>query len=349
MPSQENLNSNTPSKRKSNKRFFVFSTFVIVLLSYQVFIQSKINDEDDQIHDNKVHDDYRIYSLNHPKNLAFCDEPVPLHDLDVKERFDKELLVNTYYQSQTVLFIKRANRYFPTIERILKEENVPSDFKYLALIESGLTNVTSPAGAKGFWQFMKETGTSYGLEINNEIDERYHLEKSTHAAAKYLKKAYEEFGSWTLAAASYNRGIPGIGRDLKRQKVNNFYDLLLNSETSRYLFRIIAAKEIIENQTKYGFHVREKDKYPEFKSKTITINQPISDFTDLALEHGVSYKTLKIFNPWLRQSYLKNGEQSSYEIEIPIEGFSFFSDQDALDSTQLAKNDSLSNDSLIHE
>ena len=196
---------------------------------------------------------YRVYALKTPENISFCDEEVPLELLDVRERLDRELLVNTYWQSNMLLLIKRSYRFFPLIEKILKEEDVPQDFKYLAVIESGLENVRSPKGAKGIWQIMSGTAREYGLEVNKNVDERYNLELSTRAACKYLKKAKDKFGSWTLAAAAYNRGIMGISRNLSKQKVENYYDLLLGRETSRYIFRILAVKEIMENSNNYGF------------------------------------------------------------------------------------------------
>ena len=204
---------------------------------------------------------YRVYALKTPENINFCDEEVPLEFLDIRERLDRELLVNTYWQSNMLLLIKRSYRFFPLIEKILKEEDVPQDFKYLAVIESGLENVRSPKGAKGIWQIMSGTAREYGLEVNKNVDERYNLELSTRAACKYLKKAKNKFGSWTLAAAAYNRGIMGISRNLSRQKVENYYDLLLGRETSRYIFRILAVKEIMENANNYGFIFQENDLY----------------------------------------------------------------------------------------
>ena len=304
------------------KRFnFLILSFTIIILAINLFIFSRTNDESDAIHSNKIQNDYRIYSLNVPDSFNFCNELVPLHNQDIKERFDRELLVNTYYQSQTLLYCKRSARWFPVIEPILEENNIPEDFKYLCLIESGLTNAVSPADARGFWQFLKVTGKEYGLEINSEVDERYNVEKSTIAACKYLKEAYNKFGSWTLAAAAYNRGMVGIERDMKRQKVQNYYDLLLNSETSRYIFRILAAKEILVNQEKYGFHVREKDKYAVLKYKTEKLDTSVQNFADYAKDRNINYKILKLFNPWLRQSYLKNPNGKVYEIKLPLEGY----------------------------
>ena len=220
-----------------------------------------------------------------------------------------------------MLILKRSNRFFPLIERVLKEEGVPCDFKYLAVIESGLENVISPAGAKGFWQIMRSTGKEYGLEINNNVDERYHIEFSTRVAAKYLKKAKEKFGSWTLAAAAYNRGINGIQGKLANQKVENYFDLFLGEETSRYVFRIFAVKEIIENPTKYGYIYKKTDLYKNIPVRIYGLDTPINNIASFAKKMGVNYKILKIHNPWLIQSHLNNKSRKYYEIAIPEKGY----------------------------
>jgi len=258
-----------------------------------------------------------VLSPTYPKGLSFAGEVVPVGDVDVAERLDRELLVNTYWHSNTVLSLKRANRYFPLMEAILKKNGVPEDFKYLALIESGLTNVVSPAGATGFWQIMKATGIQYGLEISSEIDERYHLERSTEVACQYLKEAYTKFGSWTAAAASYNMGMGGLQKQMNRQNANDYYDLLLNAETSRYVFRILAVKVIFENPRAYGFFLDEKELYTTVPEREVAISLPTEDLAEFAAAQGISYKALKIHNPWLRQSYLKTGRQSSYNVKIP--------------------------------
>ena len=260
---------------------------------------------------------YRVYALKTPENISFCDEEVPLELLDVRERLDRELLVNTYWQSNMLLLIKRSYRFFPLIEKILKEEEVPQDFKYLAVIESGLENVRSPKGAKGIWQIMSATGREYGLEVNKNVDERYNLELSTRAACKYLKKAKEKFGSWTLAAAAYNRGITGISRNLSRQKVENYYDLLLGRETSRYIFRILAVKEIMENANNYGFIFQENDLYKPYEIRKIELDTAISNITDFSKKMGVNYKTMKLHNPWLLENHLNNKSRKKYIFKIP--------------------------------
>ncbi|MCF6222702.1 MAG: lytic transglycosylase domain-containing protein [Flavobacteriaceae bacterium] len=263
-------------------------------------------------------ENYEIRALKIPKNLNFAGERVPIEKMDVKERIDRELLVNTYWQSNGLLFFKRAHKFFPVIEPILKEFGIPDDFKYLALIESGLQNVTSPAGAKGFWQLMPKTAKEYNLEVNSNVDERYNIEKSTIAACKYLLEAKEKFGNWTLTAAAYNAGKRGISRRIEAQQVDDYYDLLLVDETARYLPRIVAIKEIISNPYKYGFVFEKEDLYNQIKTKSIKIDTAITDLASFALNQKINYKILKIHNPWLRESKLNNKTNRVYYFKIPI-------------------------------
>ncbi|MFH2096444.1 MAG: lytic transglycosylase domain-containing protein, partial [Bacteroidota bacterium] len=259
-----------------------------------------------------------------PDKLDFAGEEVPVHHYDVYESIDREFLVNVYWQSQTMLFIKRANKYFPVIEPILKDNGIPDDFKYLALTESGLHNVVSPAGATGYWQFLKGTGKEYGLEISDEVDERYDLEKSTIAACKYFHEAYAKYKNWTMVAASYNMGMGGADKQIEKQKVSDYHDLLLNNETARYVYRIIAIKTILSNPEDYGFHFRDKDLYQPVPTFDVEIDSAITDFVDFAKKYNINYKILKEFNPWLRQSFLTNKEKKKYVIRIPVEGFRSF-------------------------
>ncbi|MAN58647.1 MAG: murein transglycosylase [Flavobacteriaceae bacterium] len=269
----------------------------------------------------KLVNDYNVYALPIPDSMEFAGEPVPLDDPDIRERFDRELLVNTYWQSNGLLILKRANRYFPILEPLLEKYGLPDDFKYLAVAESGLENNSSPAGAAGFWHFLKSTGREYGLEINDYVDERYHLEKATKVAAEYLKSSKERFGSWTMAAAAYNAGNYGVSKQVDRQKSNeNYYNLLLNDETSRYVFRILAFKEIMSNPQKYGFNFRQQDLYHPIPTYKVKVDTPVTDFAEFAKQHGISYKILKIHNPWLRETYLKNSSGKEYLIEIPEKG-----------------------------
>ena len=256
-----------------------------------------------------------------PASADFAGEVAPLQITDVKERLDRELLINANLHSTTTLIIKRANRVFPIIEPILKKYNVPDDFKYLAVIESGLTNAVSSAGARGIWQFMPDTAKEKGMEVNELVDERYHLEKSTEAACRYLLTAKEKFGSWTLAAASYNGGMNGISKKIDEQKVTNYYDLGLTEETSRYVFRILALKEIMKQPVKYGFNLNPGDLYTSIPTKKIEVDSTISNLSSFALSQGINYKILKLHNPWLRDKKLVNPSKKKYEIEIPTEGY----------------------------
>lgn len=256
-----------------------------------------------------------------PSDVDFAGEKAPLKIADVRERFDRELLVNANLHSSTILIIKRANRAFPIIEPILKQYGVPDDFKYLAVIESALVNAVSPSGAKGVWQFMPETAKEKGMEVNDIVDERYHLQKSTEAACKYLLVAKEKFGSWTLAAASYNGGMTGVNNKITEQQVANYYDLLLTDETSRYVFRILALKEIMKNPSLYGFDISKFELYENLPTKKIEIDSTIIDLALFAKAQGINYKILKIHNPWLRDKKLINPNRKKYEIEIPTSGY----------------------------
>ncbi len=259
----------------------------------------------------------KAIALDIPVNQDFAGEKVPMDMFYVREAFDRELITNVYWHSSTLFMLKRANRYFPVIEPILAKNNIPDDFKYIVLAESNLTNTQSPSGAVGYWQFLKATGQMYGLEINDEIDERYNLEKSTEAACKYLSDSYRTYKNWTLTAASYNSGPDNISKPMAAQQESSFYDLLLNPETSRYIYRILAIKEVFADPAKYGFHYRSKDLYPEIPCKKIAIDSGIRDLAAFARLQGINYKILKEFNPWLRKSFLTNKSKKVYILDIP--------------------------------
>lgn len=258
-----------------------------------------------------------INSPNIPEKVNFCGEPVPLHDIEVYERLDKELIINAHLHGSTLLILKKCNRYFPLIEKILKEEHVPEDLKYLCVAESALSHAISSSGATGFWQFMKDAGQEYGLTINNEIDERYHIEKSTRAACRYLKDSKKKFGTWTMAAAAYNGGNNGLNRRIDNQSEATYYDLHLNQETSRYVFRIIALKLIIQNPTDYGFYLTENDYYKAFDYKQIKISEDVNSWVDFAKSHGVTFKTLKQHNFWIVSNELKISNKKEISVLIP--------------------------------
>ena len=266
----------------------------------------------------------RIYAVLSPSTLDFAGEPLPMNLYYVREGVDRELLVNSYWQSNTLLLLKKANRYFRIMEPILKQYNIPDDFKYLALIESGLSNVISPAGASGIWQFMPETAKRYGLEITEEVDERYNLEKSTIAACKLLANSYRIFGNWTLSAAAYNAGEGRIQKSLSEQKISNYYDLYLNSETSRYIYRIVALKLLYENPTEFGFFLRNKDLYPSIPTYTVSIDSSIASLVNYSNRLNINYKILKEFNPWLRKEKLTVKAGKKYLLTIPQKGYDNF-------------------------
>lgn len=256
-----------------------------------------------------------------PVSIDFAGENVPLKITDVRERFERELLVNANLHASTRLIIKRAKRAFEVIEPILLKNGVPDDFKYLAVIESALLNAVSPSGARGVWQFMPETAKEKGMEVNEMVDERYHLEKATEAACSYLLAAKQKFGSWTLAAASYNGGMTGVNKQIEIQKVTNYYDLLLNDETSRYVFRILALKEIMKHPEKFDFIIETNEVYNPLPTKTITVDTTIVDLADFAKSQGINYKILKLHNPWLRDKKLEVSANKKYQIQIPLEGY----------------------------
>lgn len=259
----------------------------------------------------------KVVAVPIPNQINFGGENIPLDKFEVRERLDRELLVNSYWQSNSLLMIKRSKRVFEIIEPILAKNGVPDDFKYLAVAESGLLNVTSPAGAKGVWQFMPSTAKNYGLEVNGEVDERLHLERSTAAACQYLKEAYARFGSWTLAAAAYNRGPAGVERDLGKQLVGDYFDLHLNTETSRYVLRILALKTIFENKTTYGIHLKNEDYYGSPATININVDSSIGNIAEYALQLGTNYHVLKSLNPWLTSNEL-NVVSKTYTIKAPL-------------------------------
>ncbi|WP_209403187.1 lytic transglycosylase domain-containing protein [Pseudozobellia sp. WGM2] len=302
--------------------FFVVSTLIFAVQSNTD--NEKNTDAQDVVEndvDKNVADGYRISAIDIPEDLNFAGEVVPQDDPEIMERIDREFLVNTYWQSNAVLLIKRANKYFPIIEPILAKNGVPDDFKYLAVAESGLQNVVSHAGATGFWQIMKATGREYGLEVNSNVDERYHLEKATEVACAYLNKYKKKYGNWTLTAASYNAGAGAISKYLGIQQVDDYYDLLLGQETGRYVFRIMAIKEILSHPEKYGFDIEEEDKYKAVPTFKVDIEEPVLSFADFAQQYEINYKILKRHNPWLREAHLNNSSRKKYTVEIPYKGY----------------------------
>lgn len=298
------------------------SIIAIILASLAIageafIFATRKEDDSDEILARAIRADYRVYAPPLPDTLSFCGERVPLNIYYVREGLDRELVSNMYYQSNTLFSIKRAVRYFPTIERILREEKVPQDMKYLCVIESGLQCVTSPAGAQGYWQFMKTTGQKYDLEITDEVDMRNDLEASTRAACRYLKELKARFGGWTEAAAAYNCGENGLDRRLANQQQKSYYDLYLNRETQRYVYRILAVKLIMQHPQDYGYTVRRCDTYPELPYEEVTLSGQNVDLAQFAKDYGTSYKMLRTYNPWITTDKLKNKAGKTYKVRIP--------------------------------
>ena len=309
-------------QKKSKTYYLLVSALTVVgimFISTNLFFTQNISAAIDGNPDEFFPQDYKIISPKIPNNITIFGEGVPLDNFEVYERVDREILVNTYWHSATILAIKRAARWFPVIEPILKQNNIPDDFKYLAVVESNLENVVSPAGATGYWQFIKSAAKQYGLEVTDEVDERYDVIKSTEAACKYLNTAYGMFGNWTMSASSYNAGMSGIDKWSGLQKTTNYWNLVLGSETSRYVSRIIAMKLIMENPSAYGYDLKEEDLYKPLKYKEVELTSSVTDFAEYASTLGVNYKTLKLYNPWLRDTSLKNKNGISYKIKVPEE------------------------------
>lgn len=259
-----------------------------------------------------------VHSLDLAKDYFLAGEYIPIHIQEVRERLDRELVENAYRHSRTILNLKKASKYFPIIETILAEEGVPQDMKFLAVAESDLMNATSSAGAKGIWQFMKPTAKEYGMQVTDEVDERYHIEKATRAAAKYLKSKKEKLGTWAFAMAAYNAGTTGVRNAITKQKAQSYFDLNMSEETTRYYFRIAAIKEIMENPEKYGFYLEQNEMYPPMTDFTlVNVDSTIENLGDFANKYGISYRILKVYNPWLRSYKLTNSSGKHYEIKIP--------------------------------
>lgn len=284
----------------------------------EILICASSREDSEEVLQRAISNNYRIYSPILPDTMSFAGEKVPLSTYYVHEGLDLEVITNMYRHSSTMLYFKRANRYFPIIEPILKKNGIPSDFKYLCVIESGLTNATSPAKAQGFWQFIPSTGANYGLTVNDEIDMRNNLTASTEAACKYIRSLYNKFHSWTAAAAAYNCGENGLARRISKQSTDNYYDLWLNSETSRYVYRILAMKLIMQNPQKYGFHLRQCDLYPPIPTRAATLSGQNVDLYEFARSNGTSYKMLRMLNPWIQTDVLKNKSNQKYMVLLPV-------------------------------
>ena len=287
---------------------FVAGLFIITQLSFKN-VRSELRAQNAET---------KWHAPSLPDKIDFAGEEVPLNKWDIRERLDRELLFNYYWQNNVLFILKLSNRYFPVIEERLKANGVPTDFKYLCIAESNLlANATSRVGAVGFWQFMPDTAPAYDLEVNNQIDTRRDIIRSTDAACKYLKSAYNKFGSWTAAAASYNCGQGGFAKQANLQKTMNYYELLLPEETNRYIFRILAFKHLMENATELGFELDKKELYEPIKTRKLVVTSSINDLVQFALDNKTNYKTLKLLNPWLRSNSLAVKAGRTYEILLP--------------------------------
>ena len=295
----------------------LITTILIVLSSAQGFKGFSSNTQMKKSSSDSL---YSIQTFKLPDTVTFAGERMPLDNFDTHESLEREILISAYRHSSTILIIKRANRYLPIIEKILQKNNIPDDFKYLVAAESDYSNMVSPVGATGFWQIMPETGREEGMEINTVVDERYNVEKSTQFACNYFRRSYEKYGNWTLAAASYDGGRNGLDDQIEIQHQHNYYDLLLNEETSRYIFRAVAYKMIITDPKSYGFNISKDDLYPELKYYEVKVDTAITDFSVFAKKFGTNYKMLKILNPWLRKPFLTPKQNKEYLIKIPAEG-----------------------------
>ncbi len=297
-------------------------TLIGIVMVSQIFIfatRSGGTQSSDDSAARKVYSLPRIYAPVLPDSISFAGEKAPMELYYVRESLDREIIANTYGHTSMMLYMKRANRYFPIIEPILKRNGVPADFKYLCVAESGLTNATSPAKAQGFWQFMKTTGQGFGLEVNDEIDMRNDLEASTEAACKFLKQLRNSLGSWTAAAAAYNCGEGGLSRNLSKQSIKSYYDTRLNAETSRYVYRILAIKQIMQHPQDYGFYLRHCDLYPSLPYRTVSLSGQNVDLYDFAKSNGTSYKMLRDMNPWITTDKLTNRSNKTYSVKLPTE------------------------------
>ena len=301
-------------EKKKAWRFFVpLSVMVNVVLVLMILTSTTPDDKD-----KSTKSEVRYESVYMPNKITFAGEPMPLHLYYVKEALERELLSNAYFHSQTIRFIKQAPRFFPVIEPILKAHGIPDDFKYLALAESNFDpRAVSPARAVGLWQLLEGTAKDYGLEIDDEVDERYHIEKATAVACEYIKDAHEKFGNWTMVAAAYNRGMNGVQREIDRQQEEDYYDLLITTETARYVYRIVALKLILENPEKYHFYISDEEKYEVIPTKEVEITASVDNFADYAEKQGLSYKLFKDFNPWLRENKLTYSGKRKYWVKIP--------------------------------
>lgn len=308
---------------------FLFNRFIVILVPLLSFCSSADSGEISSSFrgngwfskdtTNQFFQDIRIPPI--PTEASFAEEKVPLEYFDVRESLKREVTGLSFFHGTMIYIMQLDNRYGKTIKRVLKEEGVPEDLYYICIAESGLQPVVSPANAAGYWQFLAGTAKEYGLIVDTEVDERYHIEKSTRAAAAYFKKAYKEFGSWTMAAASYNTGFKNIRYRMDIQSKTNYYDTQFVEETGRYVFRAIAFKTLLNNREKYGFNLSEEDLYPELEYYEVEVKGAVSNWSEFAAKHNTNFKLLKIYNQWIRANQLENRQNRTYVVQVPKKGF----------------------------
>jgi hypothetical protein len=299
-------------------------TLLLLSAGFIITLLVSANDQQSSVTDYEV-GTYAASSWDLPETVSFAGEEMPLQNFDTRESLDRELNATAYRHGSTILTMKRAGRYFPEIEKILRENGIPDDFKYLACAESDLSNVVSPSGATGFWQIMENTGKEFGMTINKEVDDRYSLQQSTLFACRYFRTAYERYGSWTMAAASYNNGFSGLDEQVDIQKETNYYNLLLNDETARYLFRIAALKLVMSEPLKYGLEIMPEDLYMPVPYTEVKVDTTVTSFEQFSRQFDTNYKILKFLNPWLRKPFLTNDDGREYIIRVPVKGARFSS------------------------
>lgn len=266
-------------------------------------------------------DPYQTQQVRPPRidaGLDFAGTPLPLERVGVRERMERELLIGSFRHSSTFLTLKLSGRWFPVIEPILVDSGIPVDFKYLSVIESGLTNAVSPSDARGFWQFMEPAAKEFGLRVDRDVDERYHVEKATRAACAYLNEAYRRYGDWLLAAASYNMGMSGVSKRLEEQAGQAYWDLMLNEETARYVYRLYATKQVMAFPERHGFLMEAEDWYAPIRSRDTILVDGVDDLVQWSVDQGVSYNALKTMNPWLRSDRLPIADDQYYVIRLPL-------------------------------
>jgi len=310
------------------KSFWVLLTLAVVgglgIIGVALLIGGSLTGfkaEEEKAYREKFWNEYRVYAVPVPEEMTFAGEKVPLWDFEFRERVERELLQNAYGQATMLLYMKRASRWFPMIEKVLKEKGIPDDFKYLAVAESGLANAISSAEAVGFWQFLAATARQHGLQVNDEVDQRYDPWLATEAACRYLQKSHAQFGNWSMVAASYNMGTSGLQQAAQYQGQDSYHALHLNNETSRYLPRILAIKTIMKHPERYGFHLTAAQLYLPYETTEWTIQEPVANWAAYARSQGMDFRQLKIFNPWIRKPYLHNKDRKPYTLRKPTPEF----------------------------